>query len=151
MLDKALKKFPQGTRKRWEQVANYIRTRTLDEVLDIVKEKQGASSKRFEAQEKWKAPAKSRSIDSDPTKAENSFTDVQINRGASTVTSNKSGEWTEQQELALVKALKVIGKEVADRWDKIAEEVEGKTKAECFLRFKELRESFRSKKEATAT
>ena len=55
--------------------------------------------------------------------------------------------WTKDQELALVKALKAIGKDVSDRWGQIAEHVPGKTKAECFRRFKELRQSFREQKE----
>lgn len=58
-----------------------------------------------------------------------------------------SGTWTKDQELALVKAIKAVRKEEPDRWDRIAEQVSGKTKAECFKRFKELRESFRAQKE----
>lgn len=37
MLQKALVKFPQGTARRWEQVAAYVRTRTVDEVMEMVK------------------------------------------------------------------------------------------------------------------
>ena len=40
MLDKALVKFPIGTAKRWDQVTAYVRTRTLDEVMVMVKERQ---------------------------------------------------------------------------------------------------------------
>ncbi len=36
MLRKALDKFPPGTSKRWEQVQAYVRTRTVEEVLDMV-------------------------------------------------------------------------------------------------------------------
>lgn len=32
------------------------------------------------------------------------------------VVSAESGEWSEEQELALVKAMKQFGKELADRW-----------------------------------
>ena len=63
-----------------------------------------------------------------------------------TVVSATSGEWSEEQELALVKALKVFGRDVEDRWDRISEAVPGKSKAQCFRRFKELRETFRAKK-----
>ena len=52
----------------------------MEEVLQMVKERQGASSKRFEAQQNWRAPLKDRGIASAPTKAEESFTDVQIDR-----------------------------------------------------------------------
>lgn len=58
----------------------------------------------------------------------------------------ESGEWTEEQELALVQALKQFGKELPDRWERIAAVVPGKGKAACFKRFKELRDVFRAKK-----
>ena len=37
MLEKGLVRFPQGTAKRWEQVASYVRTRTVEEVMEMVK------------------------------------------------------------------------------------------------------------------
>jgi len=57
-----------------------------------------------------------------------------------------SGEWSEEQETALVKAMKQFGKELEDRWERVSAVVPGKTKLQCFKRFKELRELFRSKK-----
>lgn len=63
--------------------------------------------------------------------------------------SATSGEWSEEQELALVKALKVFGRDVEDRWDRISQSVPGKSKAQCFRRFKELRETFRAKKSSS--
>jgi DnaJ family protein C protein 2 len=57
-----------------------------------------------------------------------------------------SGEWSEEQELALVQALKQYGKELTDRWEHIAAVVPGKSKAACFKRFKELKEVFKAKK-----
>lgn len=41
MLDKALQKFPVGVPRRWEQVAAYVRTRTQDEILFMVKVRLG--------------------------------------------------------------------------------------------------------------
>jgi DnaJ family protein C protein 2 len=57
-----------------------------------------------------------------------------------------SGEWSEEQELALVQALKQFGKELPDRWERISAVVPGKSKAACFKRFKELKEVFKAKK-----
>jgi hypothetical protein len=37
MLDKALVKFPVGVPRRWEQITSYVRTRTQDEILFMVK------------------------------------------------------------------------------------------------------------------
>ena len=54
-LTRPLPPSPQGTPKRWEQVTAYIRTRTLEEVLLMVKEKQGMSASRVRQQEDFKA------------------------------------------------------------------------------------------------
>jgi DnaJ family protein C protein 2 len=54
--------------------------------------------------------------------------------------------WDEEQELALIKALKVIGKDVEDRWRHVAELVPGKSKAECFRRFKALKDAHKAKR-----
>lgn len=45
-------------------------------------------------------------------------------------------------------ALKKFGKDDKERWEHVSQVVPGKSKAECMRRFKELRESFRSKKDA---
>lgn len=37
MLDKGLEKFPVGVPRRWEQVTSYVRTRTQEEILFMVK------------------------------------------------------------------------------------------------------------------
>lgn len=37
MLDKALVKFPVGVQRRWEQVTQYVRTRTQEEIVFMVK------------------------------------------------------------------------------------------------------------------
>ena len=44
-------------------------------------------------------------------------------------------------------ALKKFGKDDKERWENVSQDVPGKNKAECMRRFKELRESFRSKKD----
>merc|ERR1719446_1142418 len=37
MLEKAMNKFPQGTARRWEQVTDYLRTRSQEEIMVMVK------------------------------------------------------------------------------------------------------------------
>ena len=45
-----------------------------------------------------------------------------------------------------MQALKQYKQDHPERWDKVAGAVEGKSKAACRARYKELRESFRAKK-----
>ena len=45
-------------------------------------------------------------------------------------------EWSQTQQKLLEVALKKFGKDEENRWDKIAETVEGKTKRQCMLRYK---------------
>eukprot|EP01024_Parvocaulis_polyphysoides_P048263 TRINITY_DN458_c0_g1_i1.p1 TRINITY_DN458_c0_g1~~TRINITY_DN458_c0_g1_i1.p1 ORF type:complete len:669 (-),score=172.32 TRINITY_DN458_c0_g1_i1:221-2197(-) len=201
LLDKALVKFPQGTAKRWEQVTAYVRTRTQDEVLLMVKWCQGASSRRYQNQQDWRANRKGgKGIKQDNTselsKRDEALTDVQINTSqsngnapssssmsndnavASSSQSNTNGnaapssskdagngaaahsengnalkgtegEWSKDQQLAFVQALKSVGKDEEDRWTKIAGLVPGKSKVDCMKKFKEMRDSFRQKKTAT--
>lgn len=54
-------------------------------------------------------------------------------------------QWTEAQELALIKALKVVRKEVPDRWEAVAGLVEGRTKAQCVTRFKQMKAAHKAK------
>lgn len=61
------------------QVAAYVRTRTLEEVLLMVKEHQGASSTRMQKQEDWKGAAKKRAeVTSSADTRDTAFTDVQV-------------------------------------------------------------------------
>lgn len=65
-----------------QQVAAYVRTRTLDEVLLMVKEHQGASSTRMKAQEDWKGAAKKRAdVTSEADLRCAAFTDVEVGPG----------------------------------------------------------------------
>jgi hypothetical protein len=56
--------------------------------------------------------------------------------------------WTPAEEVALVKALKDVPKDVSDRWDRVAAAVKTKSKAACARRFKEMKESYKAKKAA---
>lgn len=68
------------------------------------------------------------------------------NGTASAAPPANGADWGEEQQLALVAAMKKFGKDTPDRWDRIAEVVPGKGKADCFKRFKALRDSVRANK-----
>lgn len=56
--------------------------------------------------------------------------------------------WSATQERALIQALKTFPKETAQRWERVAAAVPGKSVNQCKKKFTLMRESFRSKKNA---
>lgn len=75
----------------------------------------------------------------------------EVSNGDQPVANGKSSKeeldmWSEVQEGALVKALKAFPKDTPQRWDRIATAVPGKSRVQCFRKYTELRENFRSKK-----
>lgn len=82
----------------------------------------------------------------EPTKA--SLQSVQSNGAAAHGAAAEVEGWSEAQEVALVKAIKAFPKDTVNRWDRIATAVPGKSKAQCFKKFAELRDSFRNTKKA---
>lgn len=143
LLNKALDKFPPGTSKRWETIQGYLRTRTEEEIIDMVK--YGLKSGRFTAPsngvvitEKRKAKLQGQSS---ATLREESFTDVTV-KGA----SNDTSKWSKEEDMKLVKALKEYPKTVDDRWDKVAAAVGSRTKVECAIRFKEMKQAVKISK-----
>jgi DnaJ family protein C protein 2 len=209
LLRKALEKFPPGTSKRWETVAAAVRTRTVEEVVDMAKH--GLMSGRApgagaEAGLKVKGGA-GRAIGSEATTRAAVFSDVEVQlqgeaaaaAGAAAEAASAAaaaaaaaapkaapaakappsaakaaapngaappangaaapaaaapaapaaeaeGPWGEAENLALVKALKDVAKDAADRWEQVAAAVGSRSKAACARRFKEMREAFKSKK-----
>ncbi len=70
----------QGTAKRWEQVAGYVRTRTQEEVLEMVKHglKAGKHLKQGESFKVAKKRQANTTIHSDATQRHESFTDLDV-------------------------------------------------------------------------
>eukprot|EP00873_Tetraselmis_striata_P015558 jgi/Tetstr1/435822/TSEL_024710.t1 len=158
MLDKALTKFPMGTSRRWEQISDYLGTRTVDEVVKMVKGGMSRGVTLLQSKNQGLQIAKKRhtnlEIKDAATQRAEVLTDVQLTlKGEAAawfareeVTVKKeNADWTQIQELALVKALKIFGKELgSERWLRVAEAVPGKSRAECMMKFKEMRDRFRN-------
>lgn len=150
LLRKALDKFPPGTSKRWDTIQGYLRTRTVDEILDMVK--YGLKSGKIVVEESGQdmSMKKKPEIQSAATQRHESFTDVEVKPAQTTDSSGdthgNNDQWTAAEELSLVKALKEIPKTVEDRWDQVALAVKTKSKVQCALRFKELKKNMKAKK-----
>mmetsp|Transcript_600 Transcript_600/g.1238 ORF Transcript_600/g.1238 Transcript_600/m.1238 type:complete len:243 (+) Transcript_600:1205-1933(+) len=70
---------------------------------------------------------------------------------ATVTAASVPSEWSAEQQKALETALQKIPASVgAERWDRIAESVPGKTKGECVKRYKEIVAALKAKKAAAA-
>jgi len=178
-LSKAMARYPVGTLNRWEKVAEFTE-RTVNEILQKNKEIRDSQFNRlnqavstdYSADEKVKKNKKSAqamaALTSDVTKREETGQDADaaVVTAAETTTSSQSssqssstvkedvsvdeGGWSQNQQKIFEWALAQYPKGTAERWDKIAENIPGKTKADCVARFKFIVETLKQKKTAAA-
>ncbi|XP_067649421.1 dnaJ homolog subfamily C member 1-like [Haliotis asinina] len=209
LLAKAVNKFPGGTVKRWEKIADFV-GRTVEEVT--VKSKQvkggafamnlsssvqgGAFSGKSKKQE-WDISdsiittndplASSENMDEEnkprrrnkpskvvktadrslqiahsqpvskpaaappsekgaPASVGSVSQDSQSNTTESVKLKTGDSTWTQNQQVIFEWALKHTPKGVDKRWEKIAEQIPGKSKEDCILRFKYLADLVKKKK-----
>mmetsp|Transcript_16595 Transcript_16595/g.21771 ORF Transcript_16595/g.21771 Transcript_16595/m.21771 type:complete len:655 (-) Transcript_16595:817-2781(-) len=158
-LAKALKKFPGGSRKRWENVAEYInincsqhegKNRTKEQCLERVKElgKEMQAKRDSElvssesAFEQSQRGVKARSSRKDALKAsEQKQEEGKVESASETI-------WTDEEQKQLQLALKKYpaSMEKNERWRKISAAVPTKTKKECVGRYKFIRAQILAKK-----
>merc|ERR1711994_498455 len=66
------------------------------------------------------------------------------------VAEDEDAVWSQEQQRSLEQALTQFPKGSAERWDRIAGKVEGKSKEQCMARFKHLAEQVKRKKAEAA-
>ena len=136
LLTRGMQKFPVGTNKRWEVIQGLIgSSKTVAQVIEMSKivaskkviDPVGIVTKKPVAPVAVAAP------------------DVDYERLAS---EKAVEEWTPEQQKQLEEGMKKFPASLpaAERWTKIAENVDGKTKQQCVARFKYIRELIASKK-----
>lgn len=122
LLSKSVSRYPGGTLERWDKIRKFLDKesgggciRTNEEIIAKVK----SLSKKIKSRAK---KDKRSSKKSRPSPVED------------------PNAWSEIQQKELEKALKMCRQiPPAERWDRIAELVPGKDRAECIERFKEIR------------
>ncbi|KAL4565204.1 hypothetical protein LXL04_029289 [Taraxacum kok-saghyz] len=158
VLRKGIAKYPKGTSRRWEVVAEYIGTgRSVEEILKATKTvllQKPDSTKAFDSFLEKRKPAVSiasplttrEEVDgvsvSGPTEPE----PEQPEPSQPGPSGSDQDVWTAVQETALVQALKTFPKETNQRWERVAAAVPGKTVNQCKKQFTLLKEKFRNKK-----
>ena len=123
-LAKAVKKYPAGGANRWESIALFINN----------------LCKQQDPRSKEECIAQFNKVTSSPSPA-----GKEDDAGKS---SEAGDEWTEAQDAALQDMLRKYpaSMDKNERWSKIAEGVEGKSKKQCVGRFKAIREAVKGKK-----
>ncbi|CAK9817926.1 DnaJ homolog subfamily C member 1 [Anthophora plagiata] len=127
-LIKLVKKYPTGTSERWDKIADAM-NRTVAEVTYMAKKIKDEGLKPT-------TPTEEIVVDERPrkpkTRPENNTDNI--------------SEWSQEQQRALEAALIKYPKSTSvDRWEKIANCVEGKTKDECQIRYRQLVELVKKK------
>jgi len=80
----------------------------------------------------------------------NNTNNNQNNEQQNNINKNTEDEWNAEQQRQFEKALKEIPPSDAERWDKIAAAVDGKTKKQCVRRYKKLAEMVKNAKTEAA-
>lgn len=128
-LIKYVKKYPGGTPERWEKIAS-VMNRTVMEVTHMAKKVKEEGLKPSEPVEEVSVEEKPKKV---KTRSENTAS---------------IAEWSQEQQRALEAALTKYPKGASvDRWEKIANCIEGKTKEECQVRYKQLVEIVKKKQQ----
>lgn len=157
LLSKAVVKFPGGTRDRWNRLAEFVGTKTADEILRKVNENRPSKIKagtmkqttkstesqpdafaRFQEKKKGKPV-----VPQDrPTSTSNASTSTSV-----PIQPPNKLQFTPKQQILFEEALKKYPKGRDDRWDKIAAAV-GRTAEHCQQRFNELIAYYAAKRSA---
>ncbi|KAL7594589.1 uncharacterized protein LOC111908545 [Lactuca sativa] len=161
LLRKGIVKYPKGTSRRWEVVAEYIGTgRSVEEILKATKTvllQKPDSAKAFDSFLEKRKPAVSiasplttrEEVDGVSVSVSVGPTESQPQPSQSEEAGSSGSDqdvWTPVQETALVQALKTFPKEINQRWERVAAAVPGKTVNQCKKQFALLKEKFRNKK-----
>ncbi|XP_012530456.2 dnaJ homolog subfamily C member 1 [Monomorium pharaonis] len=129
-LIKYVKKYPGGTPERWEKIAS-VMNRTVTEVTHMAKKVKEEGLKPGESVEEVSMEEKPKKI---KTRSENAISNT---------------EWSQEQQRSLEAALTKYPKGASvDRWEKIANCIEGKTKEECQVRYRQLVELVKKKQQS---
>lgn len=159
LLTKATIRYPVGTVNRWELIEQYLgHTKTQKEIIDKIKQikqtelKEKVKTRELEDSfEKFQKSRKNVNVESPHTVRYDfdSNKDNKDNQEKEVKNDNETSDpskWTNEEHKMLEMALKKYPSTTPERWDRIASEVKGRTKAECIARFKYLVNLLKSKK-----
>lgn len=157
LMAKATTKHPPGTRNRWEVIANFIGSRSADEVIAKSKELQAnadasAVATKVQPEDAFQHfQSHKRALKPDEEKrmsaAVAQVTPVAPAAAAAADNGDEkkddapSAPWTPAEQAAFEAAMRKFPSTVEGRWDFISKELGSRSKKECMQRFKELKKA----------
>nr|CAD2150694.1 unnamed protein product [Meloidogyne enterolobii] len=157
LLVKAVNLFPPGTQERWKQVSGYINEHSGEgnkrSEKDVIKQVKQLKSGQLPPSNNSSTVPVNKNIQQQQTTTDipiNNTNNSQNNEQQNNINKNTEDEWNAEQQRQFEKALKEIPSSDAERWDKIAAAVDGKTKKQCVRRYKKLAEMVKNAKTEAA-
>lgn len=150
VLVKAVNVYPPGTIKRWDTIAEYINyhvptaNKTAKQVIKVVKTLQQSDQTLKEAEKKQ---VFSRFEQEHLNKLQSTAGITERIDGSGVTITRVERPWTQEEQKMLELGLRSYPSSDQQRWDRISNTIPTRTKRECLVRFKELIDRVRSKKE----
>lgn len=133
-LIKAINKCPAGTQNRWNKIGDML-NRSAADCINMDKQlKSNFSSNNHLNASTWTDTKTVLNRKEEPLPSVN----LDENSNIDETMQGKKEVWSQEQQRLLEEALKSIGKDNSNRWERIAEKVPEKSKDECISRFKSL-------------
>jgi len=133
--------FPKGTRGRWVEISALVDPACTPYLAETKFKSIDLAARKHLAETKKKAQARLTEAarkNLDPTTATTKEVAPKPEREITAKTNAPVSEWTREEQKGLEWALKQVGKEEFERWDKIAALVPSRTKKEVIKRCKEI-------------
>eukprot|EP01094_Clydonella_sp_ATCC50884_P021451 TRINITY_DN4729_c0_g2_i1.p1 TRINITY_DN4729_c0_g2~~TRINITY_DN4729_c0_g2_i1.p1 ORF type:complete len:597 (+),score=268.38 TRINITY_DN4729_c0_g2_i1:204-1994(+) len=128
LLAKGLRKFPAGTRNRWELVQQLVPNKSVEEIIAKTSEAKASSAASADLSKdafaRWQSKKKTPMATTDTISTR-------------TNTLDRTQPWTADEQVSFEKALIEFYPDDPERWEKIAEAVD-RTRNDCVRRFRYL-------------
>ncbi|PKA61662.1 Transcription factor DIVARICATA [Apostasia shenzhenica] len=144
ILKRQISKYPAGAPGRWERVAEAFKGRHSVECVIRTAKSLSVSERSPPGGDSFAQFLKQRKPIDKRVDAVNGDSSWEEGNGVDSKVGNRG--WSSGEDFALLKALKAFPKDVPMRWERMAEAVPGKSKADCMKRVAELKRDFRSSK-----
>ena len=146
LLIKAVNLFPAGTNNRWEVIANFMNQHAKNLDVQFQAKDVLAKTKDLQQMDFSKTSLKTEINQASFQNSSKNSVVVPTDDMDTSVMITDDKAWSTNEQQLLEQALKTFPASVTNRWDKIAECVQTRSKKDCIKRYKELVEAVKLKK-----